>query len=109
MRRTALYVVIVSFFGVSSASATVYVGPISAVLVGATSSGTIRVSVQLPSAATTCGNPVWYAYEYPDAGVGKVWTAELISAQVSGHAVRIDGTGICDGAAVEGVGAVTLQ
>jgi hypothetical protein len=74
-----------------------------------TGNGLLRVSIQIPSGPTSCGNATWYAYEYNGTGIGGVWTATLLAAQASGRSVLITGTGTCDQFAVEGVAAIQLN
>lgn len=90
---------------VGSTFASTFDGQVSEVAIGQTSTGTIRVSVRVTDYHNSpcTGAGLWFAYEYPDSGVGKVWTAAFIAAKESGGIVHINGTGMCDQFGVEGV------
>ena len=70
--------------------------------------GLIRVGIEVTTNSTSCGNAVWFAYEYNGTGLGAVWIASLLAAQAAGRQVTINGNNTCDGWAMEGVSGISM-
>lgn len=68
-----------------------------------------RMSVLVGAHGSPCGQASWFSYENAHTGLGKLWTAMIMQAYASGKKINIQGNGVCDAFAVEGVDTIDLK
>ena len=49
----------------------------------------------MPGLITSCGGSSWYVFADAETGIGKIWSAMLITAQCQARNVPVRGTGVC--------------
>lgn len=109
MKKTAAIsfaFVLSAIFKVSSASS--FEGIIQQVQINPGASP-VRVSIFVASHGSPCAMGNWFAYEDGDTGIGKIWTAAVLSAYATGKTVSIVGTNTCDPYSVEKVSYIHLK
>ena len=93
----------------TGAQASTYTGTLLKVLSSAspTTAGNARISVYTGSTTSCTGNPGWFSFDLPSAGVAPMWNATLLAAITAGKSVTINGLGTCDPFGLEFVSSIT--
>lgn len=96
-------------FIAEAASASGFEGTIAWYRINAVGPSPARMSVLVGAHNSPCAQASWFGYENADTGLGKLWTAMIMQAYLSGKTINIQGTGVCDAFAVEGVDTIDLK
>lgn len=107
LKKVALSAILMLAAGTVSASG--FEGTITWYRINTVGPSPARMSVMVGAHGSPCTQASWFSYENADTGLGKLWTAMIMQAYLSGKKINIQGNGVCDAFAVEGVDTIDLK